>query len=322
MVKVGHDIDVVVIGHIIIETIIFPNGSVLTPVLGSPAAYSSVALARLGCRVGLCTKVGKDMPAPLSSVFEKAGVDLRGFQITDGYSTKNRLVYRHMEQKRVEYVTKAPNFSLHDIPEAYQGAALFYVCPMDFEIPVEVVDEIAGFGRPIFVDLGGYGGATSSVHQFGESELVKRLIPLLQRSSVVKASLEDCGLILGESGPNGSITEMTFAKKLTDLGATIVVITLGSRGVCLYTPSGGTYFPPFRCVAIDTTGAGDTFCAGMIYEYLKVQDISRAIPFGEAVACLVIEKTGGVSVERMPTEREVRAFMSNQINGKREGELS
>lgn len=315
--KHSNDLDVVVIGHIIIETIVFPDGSVLTPVLGSPAAYSSVALAKLGCKVGLCTKVGKDMPSELVSVFEKARVGLQGLVVAGEYSTRNQLVYTHMEQKRVIYERKAPSFTIHDLPKSYKNAKLFYVCPMDFEVPVEMVKELATLGRPIFVDLGGYGGATSSSHQCGESSELQQLKPILESASVIKASFEDCGLILGKPDTKAPAAETAFAEKLVKLGAEKVVITLGSQGVYLHDHSGGSYFPPFYCEAVDTTGAGDTFCAGLIHEYIRSHDMGAAIRFGEAVACLVIEKTGGVDVERMPSREKVIAFINAQSNSQR-----
>jgi len=303
------ELDVVVIGHIIIETIVFPDGSILTPVLGSPAAYSSVAMARLGNKVGLCTKVGSDMPPKLMNVFKEAGVDLEGVKTIGKYSTRNRLIYVSMEQKRVEYINKAPSFSISDLPKSYLSPSLFYICPMDFEVPPEMLEELVKTGKPIFVDLGGYGGATSSIHQFGDESKLIYLERILRSSTVIKGSFEDCGLILGKVYSSAPAPEVAYAEKLMTLGAKSVLITLGSRGVYFHNCGGGSYFQPFRCEAIDTTGAGDVFCAGLISEYIKTGKIEEAILFGEAVACMVIEKSGGVKAERMPTREEVENFI-------------
>ncbi|RLB00489.1 MAG: hypothetical protein DRG83_11470 [Deltaproteobacteria bacterium] len=302
---------VTVIGHIIIETIIFPNGNVVTPVLGSPAAYSSVALAKLGTQVGLCTKVGKDMPQELLKPFIDTSVNIDGLIVEGDHSTTNKLIYQHLESKRVEYIHKAPDITVKDIPEHFREAQLFYICPMDFEVPSEVIEELAKTGKPVFVDLGGYGGATSSQHQLGDEVLLEQLKPILRSATLVKASLEDSQLILGSSNTKNSmfLDEAIFAKKFLDMGAEKVIITLGSRGVLYSDSYNNKYYPSFPCNAFDTTGAGDTFCAGTIHEYLKTQNLEKAILFGEAVACLVIRKTGGVKAERMPTEAEVRKFL-------------
>ncbi len=58
-------VNVVAIGHVLNETIVFADGRRKGPVLGSPAAYSSTATARLGVPTGVVTKVGRDVSADL-----------------------------------------------------------------------------------------------------------------------------------------------------------------------------------------------------------------------------------------------------------------
>ncbi|MFQ5856636.1 MAG: hypothetical protein ACE5LU_13445 [Anaerolineae bacterium] len=54
--------NIIIIGHIINETIQSPDRTV-APVLGSPAAYSSVIASVLSAQVGLVTKIGtRDLP--------------------------------------------------------------------------------------------------------------------------------------------------------------------------------------------------------------------------------------------------------------------
>ena len=51
--------EIIVVGHILNEKIVFPD-RVIAPVLGSPAAYSSVCLASLGVKVGVVSKIGSE----------------------------------------------------------------------------------------------------------------------------------------------------------------------------------------------------------------------------------------------------------------------
>lgn len=46
------DLELVVIGHILNETIVFPDRTI-SPVLGSPAAYFSVVFSKPGVRTGI-----------------------------------------------------------------------------------------------------------------------------------------------------------------------------------------------------------------------------------------------------------------------------
>lgn len=49
--------DLIVIGHILNETIKLPDRTI-APVLGSPTAYCSVIASRLGVKTGVVTKIG------------------------------------------------------------------------------------------------------------------------------------------------------------------------------------------------------------------------------------------------------------------------
>ncbi len=53
-------LEVAVASHIVKEVIRFPDRT-LEGVLGSPAAYSSVSLDRLGAKAGLASKIGTDL---------------------------------------------------------------------------------------------------------------------------------------------------------------------------------------------------------------------------------------------------------------------
>ncbi|MDD3818580.1 MAG: hypothetical protein PHG41_01915, partial [Actinomycetota bacterium] len=73
-------VDIVILGHILKEKIIFPDREIY-PVLGSPVAYSSVCLASLGVDVGIVTKIGKNFPEELLKVFNETKVNIEGIKI-------------------------------------------------------------------------------------------------------------------------------------------------------------------------------------------------------------------------------------------------
>jgi hypothetical protein len=62
-------VDIVVLGHILNEKIVFPDREIY-PVLGSPVAYSSVCMASLDVKIGIVTKIGKNFPQNLLHVFD------------------------------------------------------------------------------------------------------------------------------------------------------------------------------------------------------------------------------------------------------------
>jgi len=321
---VNRSYDVIVLGNIIIETINFPNGRVITPVLGSPAAYSSVVLGKLGSRVGLCTKVGSDLPGSFRHTLAQGNVDLEGMKTVGEVTTANLLIYNYLEKKKVEYIHKAPPIEFRDIPKPYIEADLFYACPMDFEVAFSAIEELHHMGKKIFVDLGGYGGATSSDHQRGSKSKLNELRGLLERSYLAKASIEDSLHILEPEKAEASTDrdERDLSNMFHDLGSERVLITLGSRGVYFSEGTSGVVMPSTRCRVLDTTGAGDAFAAGLIHQYLKTGNIKKAIAFGQVTACFVIQGSGGVNIKRMPREDQIHELMSMTNNYLEEKEAS
>ena len=85
-------LDLVVVGHLMKEMIIFPD-QVIGPVLGSASAYFSVITGKLGAHVGLVSKIGNDFPPELLEPLHMAGVDTRGLVVEGEESRLSELIY-------------------------------------------------------------------------------------------------------------------------------------------------------------------------------------------------------------------------------------
>lgn len=290
-------VEVVVLGHIINEKIIFPDREVF-PVLGSPVAYSSVCMASLGLDVGIVTKIGRDFPEELISVFKETNVDTTGIR-NSKYSTNNELIYDFNGDKKVNFLSKAETISFKDIPKKYLEAKIFSVNPMDYEVSINTIKSISDLEKLMVVDIGGYGGGTSSVHPMQkDGREIKEICPYFD---IVKGSIEDYSHIFG----NGA-DEVFISNKILEWGSNIIVITLGSKGSYIKTKDEEKYIPIYpEEKYVDQTGAGDCYLAGFIASYLKDGDPFVAGSYGSAVTSYIIERSGGVIAERMPAMEEV-----------------
>jgi sugar/nucleoside kinase (ribokinase family) len=250
-------------------------------------------------QVGIITKVDKDMPEELLRVLSEAGVDTAGMKVGQS-GTSNLLIYDEQGNKRLEFLSKAPVFESGDIPAAYLEAGTFFICPIDYEVPKGFVQQLSGANRRLVVDLGGYGGAASASLLTREEKLafLKEIIPLFE---VVKASREDCLRILGTDPP----AERELLSSLIDWGAGLAILTQGAEGVLLMTQHTEVRVPAFPCQAVDTTGAGDVWCAAFLARYAGAGDPVYAARFACAATSLFIEGTNGVSLDRMPTREQV-----------------
>ena len=88
----------------------------------------------------------------------------------------------------------------------------------------------------------------------------------------------------------------------------LVILTRGSKPA-VYGRRGGQpkHYPPFSVEARDSTGAGDSFRAGIIYGMLRGYDDERLVATASGVAALVCQRVPGVLDS--PTEDELQDFL-------------
>jgi sugar/nucleoside kinase (ribokinase family) len=291
-------------GHLIRERVTFP-GHESDEVLGSPAAYSSVAIARLGGRVGLVSRIGTDMPDRLLAPLREAGVCCKGLHIVPGESTTaTRLIYQPNGSKILEYTAKALPLTLEDIPESYRRADLFNICTMDHDVELAEVAKIRALGKKMAVDLGGYGGAHVKPSDRARG-MPEELPALVRHFDLVKASDEDCRRLTAD--PEADFEAL--GRKILGWGAGIFLATLGARGAVVLTEKNRFVIPPFEGLVIDPTGGGDVFFGGFLLVYLRTGDAQQAGRFAAATALCALEQGGGVRAERMPTRERVAECM-------------
>ena len=85
-----------------------------------------------------------------------------------------------------------------------------------------------------------------------------------------------------------------IAVGLLKAGVEAVVITRGTEGCSVYRENGSSFDQPVFPVSVrDTTGAGDAFCAGLIYGYLQGWTLTRSVLFASGAAALNCCGLGG-----------------------------
>lgn len=294
--------DAVVIGNIIKETIV--DGDMIAgPVLGSPAAYSSLAMASAGCSTGLVSFYGGDLTQQIKELDRVDTAGLVGYDFT----TTNTLTYAADGSKTVTFEKKAPNLGAEHVPAQYWTARVFHVCPMDYEVELDLLDQLSRRDKVVVVDLGGYGGATSAVRHAIDTPIGGVTVRQICASGAyVKASVEDLASIFPGSSPD------ECADYLVGHGARVVVTTMGAAGA-IYVIAGQSpvHIPGYTATSrspdgsLNFTGAGDSFDGGFIAALCDNADIADAVRFGNATASLVVEGPGGCVAARMPDRNQI-----------------
>ncbi|MCA9216819.1 MAG: carbohydrate kinase family protein [Planctomycetales bacterium] len=106
----------------------------------------------------------------------------------------------------------------------------------------------------------------------------------------------------------GITGEHDAAARLINEGVTMAVFTQGSRGATAYRSDGKFHIPAFPVSAIDTNGAGDVFCGGLIYGLLQSYSPEETVRFASACAALKCQAMG--NRESLPSLDAASALMN------------
>ncbi len=138
---------------------------------------------------------------------------------------------------------------------------------------------------------------------------LNKIQPLLENAALIKVSNEEAQWFFETSDPE------SISKKLPQQPD--VVVTDGSKpiGFYLYGLS-GSFDPLMPSKVIDTTGAGDAFMAGLVYQLLnnlnKPKDfnlVQEIVKFAAASGAIVCSDAG--AIEPQPTKNQVDQFLDS-----------
>lgn len=102
-------------------------------------------------------------------------------------------------------------------------------------------------------------------------------------------------------------TALEAAQKLEKLGVPNSVIKMGVHGNLVYQAGKVDIVPAHKVKVVNTVGAGDTFVAALVSNYVETKDLVSAVEFGNTAAAIKISRgTGQASI---PTADEVASFV-------------
>ena len=107
----------------------------------------------------------------------------------------------------------------------------------------------------------------------------------------------------------GAADLASAAASLRGLAAT-TVIKRGAQGVLAVSGSTTLSAPAFPITPVDTTGAGDSFNAGFVFQFLQGAPLDQCIRWGNACGALSTQALGGT--EGFPDRSEVERFLHSR----------
>jgi sugar/nucleoside kinase (ribokinase family) len=280
------NVDVAVIGHLSIDTILLPSRTAPFVVLGGAATYTSFAAKRLEATASVISKVGGNFPEAYLWWLRQEGIDLSGvIKLADEPTTCFELSYNaDLSDRVLKLKSKGAPINLADLPADLQAKAI-HVAPIANEVSFEVVEHLKHCTDVLSLDPQGLLRSFDEAGNVTENaSLDTQIFSLI---NIYKSSQNEIYTLTGES-------ELKLAiKAIHDVGVETVIVTMGAKGSVLSVE--GAQYNIAACpsqVVVDPTGAGDVFMGGFLTEYLRQKESVWCACVGSAAASLVVEGIG------------------------------
>jgi ribokinase len=250
---------------------------------GGSAANTAVGLARLGCKVGFIGKVGCDREGDLLlKDFRAEGVDTTGTIRTEQGESGSVLGFVDKKGARALYIDSGVNdtITLDEVNSRYASRARFlhltsFVGAKSFQTQKRLLDAISDSVKVSFDP-----GTLYARKGYAAMESI------LKRTYVLMPNAIELTLLTGE------INYCKGADIMIGRGVKIVAVKLGGDGCYVTDGRERHLIKPFKVNVVDTTGAGDAFCAGFLYGLINEKSLVDCSRLGNFVASRCIMKMG------------------------------
>jgi ribokinase len=128
----------------------------------------------------------------------------------------------------------------------------------------------------------------------------------LQLVDVLTPNQTEANVLTGRS-PDASSDAEEVAQELIRAGVKQVVMTLGERGALIVNASSCKHVPAPEMRAVDTTGAGDAFNAGLATAMANGENLESAVRFAVIAGALAVTKEG--VIPSLPRRQEVADYL-------------
>lgn len=307
--------DVTIAGELNLDLILYGLPEQLAPerelladrmmlTLGSSSAIVAHNLAALGSRVGFQSRIGEDQLGQMAlERLEQGGVDVSLVRRVTGTITTGLTVILYHEAWRniLTYMGTISELTYDDLDLGYLADSRHfhfssYYLQRKLRPRVgELFQRLKSRGLTISLDTN---DDPDDRWEGGLHEVLRYVDVFLpnEREACKAAGTEDLEAAIG---------------KLSQL-VPLVVVKLGRKGALAQRWTERVVSSPLTVDAVDPVGAGDSFDAGFLHEYLKGSDLPKCLASGNRTGALSTTRPGGTEAFRDSVYRE-RFFAENRI---------
>ncbi|REJ75242.1 MAG: carbohydrate kinase family protein [Acidobacteria bacterium] len=262
---------------------------------GGEVATAMVGLQRLGLRTAYAGRFGKEPTGDFGlESLTSEGVDVSFSEQIKGAVTQIAFIIideRNGERTVIWKRDRKLKFKKNEAPiDAVRMSSVLHLTPHDTKACIRMAKEATKAGTIVSIDI---------------DKKFKRMDDLLPNVDLMICSEQFASLVFGECPP-----EKGLQKLQEEYGCPVVGMTQGEKGSLLLCEDtfyrSRAYVVPGGCK--DTTGAGDSFRAGLLYGLLKGLSIKETCHRANAVAALKCRAVGART--SLPSEEELENLIT------------
>lgn len=284
---------------------------------GGAPANVAVGLARLGAKSTFLGKVGDDVLGRfLKEALTTYGVDTEYMYFTK--DTRTGVVFVTLDESGERsfdfYIDPSADRFLE---EQEVEASLFHSHNVFHFGSISMINEPARSATKAAVQQAKENGVIVSYDpnlRLGlwesEKKAKETIVSMLAQADIVKISEEELGFLTGEADIQKGVDH------LSRFDIPVLYVTLGSEGSYVFTKEGHTRVPAMKVQAVDTTGAGDAFVSGILYQLsernkaiheLSLEELEEITRFASVSGALAASTKGAITA--LPTRFEVDNYL-------------
>jgi len=269
---------------------------------GGCAYNTGVDGARLGMRVSVLGKVGKDSFGDIMvQSLRKEGVNTSGVRCSDETNTAFSFVMIPEDGQRRLFHTFGVNrtYSSTEVSkDIIRCSRIFHIAGASL---LPALD-----GKPIveLLRFAQQNKILTSLDPVVRKDIADLILPCLPHLDIFLPNNDESVHITGLKTPED---QLHF---YLDAGAKVVGIKLGQDGVLVGNGKDTLRLPAFKVPVVDTCGAGDAFVAGFLYGTLQEWNLEKTALFASATAAFCVQAIGATTA--IPISEQVLTFINER----------
>ena len=279
--------DLVVLGNLIVDDVVFADGRTRMGQPGGAILYASLGAALWGARVAIVAPVGDDYPRVTLQALESRGVDLSGLRPLGRQGLRTWLLYEPAARRVVHQLGSPTHGEASPRPEDIRGplagARAFHIAPIPVECQERLIEPLAGHAGTLL---------SLDPHDPLREGTLARWRPLLPRLDLLFVSEEEISLPGLDADPAEALASLT--------GGRLAAIALkrGARGGLYFdaTSRRAVAWPARVKTLADPTGAGDAFAGGVLAGRLDGLGLGDSLARGVVSASFALDDWGSAGL--------------------------